>query len=280
MMPTHPLVVHRFSTHGAKVVGNGRKEYRRILVRGGRELPSLMNKRDEHRITNTINVQIVDDHPLFREGLQKALDLEDDIFVVGHSESGEKALEDASQWQPDVILLDVNLPGMNGLQVARQLKVDRADAAIVMLTAYHDTQQVLYAMRAGASAYCPKNIKPEDLVRVIRDAASGFYVVGEKRMDRRTLDDWIQTNVAAMTGPYVVDSEDHFIPLSPRETEILQSVTRGMSNKEIATKLGISQQTVKNHMTSILRKLNVVDRTQAAVTALRHGWVRIDDPEN
>lgn len=227
----------------------------------------------------TINVLIVDDHPLFREGLQKALDLEDDIRVIAHCEDGEAALGMVREKNPDVVLLDVNLPGMNGLQVARQLKAERSDCAVVMLTAYHDTQQVLYAMRAGASAYCAKNVSPEELVNVIRDAANGYYVVGDKRMSQHTLDEWINTNVEAMAGPYIIDANEHFIPLSPRETEILQSVTRGMSNKEIASKLGISQQTVKNHMTSILRKLNVEDRTQAAVTALRHGWVRIDDDE-
>ncbi|NJL57729.1 response regulator transcription factor [bacterium] len=232
---------------------------------------------NEHRLSGTINVLIVDDHPLFREGLQKALDMEDDIKVIAHSGDGQDALRVAREKRPDVILLDVNLPGMNGLQVARQLKTERSDCAVVMLTAHHDTQQVLYAMRAGASAYCAKSIRPDDLVNVIRDAASGFYVVDDKRMDQRTLEDWINTNVEAMAGPYIVDADEHFIPLSPRETEILQSVTRGMSNKEIASKLGISQQTVKNHMTSILRKLNVDDRTQAAVTALRHGWVRIED---
>lgn len=236
-----------------------------------------MNTREENRNSYIINVLIVDDHPLFREGLQKALGLEDDIVVVGYSADGEQALELARELAPDVVLLDVNLPSLNGLQVARQLKIERSEIAVVMLTAYHDTQQVLYAMRAGASAYCAKDIDPQDLVEVIRDAATGLYIVDDQRMDRRTLDEWIYANIEAMTGPYVIDPDEHFIPLSPREMEILKSVTQGMSNKEIASKLGISQQTVKNHMTSILRKLNVEDRTQAAVTALRHGWVRIND---
>lgn len=222
-----------------------------------------------------ISVLIVDDHPLFRDGLQKALELEDDIEVIGQCADGEQALQVAARLQPSVVLLDINLPSINGIQVARQLKAERSGIAVVVLTAYHDAQQVLHAMRAGASAYCPKDIMPDDLIEVIRAAARGYYIVGTRKMDAQEIQAWISTNVEALSGPYTVDPDEHYIPLSPRELEILEFVTNGMSNKEIASRLGISQQTVKNHMTSILKKLNVQDRTQAAVTALRHGWVRI-----
>jgi DNA-binding NarL/FixJ family response regulator len=229
------------------------------------------------RTSREIRVLIVDDHPLFRQGLERALGLEEDIVVVGHGVDGQQALRQARELNPDVLLLDVNLPGINGIQVARHLKSKMPEIAVVMLTAYHDVQQVVHAMRAGASAYCAKDITPDDLIGVIRDAAAGYYVVEGQRMGFYDLQNWIHTNVEAIVGPYAVEPDQHLIPLSPRETEILQSVTRGMSNKEIASKLGISQQTVKNHMTSILRKLNVEDRTQAAITALRHGWVRLED---
>ena len=162
-----------------------------------------------------------------------------------------------------------------GLQVARQLKAERSGIAVVFLTAYHDSQQVLHAMRAGASAYCPKDIMPDELIEVIRDVARGYYIVGTRGWTRRKCKAGSARTSKRMSGPYIVDPDEHYIPLSPRELEILQFVTNGMSNKEIASRLGISQQTVKNHMTSILKKLNVQDRTQAAVTALRHGWVRI-----
>ena len=223
-----------------------------------------------------ISVLIVDDHPLFRDGLQKALELEDDIEVIGQCADGEQALQAAARLQPSVVLLDINLPSINGIQVARQLKAERSGIAVVVLTAYHDSEQVLHAMRAGASAYCPKDIMPDDLIDVIRAAARGYYIVGTRRMDAQEIQTWINTNVEALSGPYTVDPDEHYVPLSPRELEILEFVTNGMSNKEIASRLGISQQTVKNHMTSILKKLNVQDRTQAAVTALRHGWVRIN----
>ena len=239
-----------------------------------------MSDREEQRLERRISILIVDDHPLFRDGLQQALSLEDDLNVIGQSEDGEDALRSARKLQPDVVLLDINLPLMNGLQVARTLKAERTNTAIIVLTAYHDSQQVLHAMRAGASAYCSKDVTPDELSEIIRDVASGLYVVENERMDERALESWIQSNIEAMSGPYIIDAEEHYIPLSPREMEILQFVTNGLSNKEIAMKLRISQQTVKNHMTSILKKLNVEDRTQAAVNAIRRGWVRLKDNNN
>jgi DNA-binding NarL/FixJ family response regulator len=239
-----------------------------------------MSDREEQRFERRISILIVDDHPLFRDGLQQALSLEDDLNVIGQSEDGEDALRAVRRLQPDVVLLDINLPLMNGLQVARTLKAERTNTAIIVLTAYHDSQQVLHAMRAGASAYCSKDVTPDELIEIIRDVASGLYVVENERMDERALESWVQSNIEAMSGPYIIDAEEHYIPLSPREMEILQFVTNGLSNKEIAMKLRISQQTVKNHMTSILKKLNVEDRTQAAVNAIRRGWVRLKDNNN
>jgi DNA-binding NarL/FixJ family response regulator len=244
-------------------------------LRSTKPTRSSMNFSREHRTYGKISVLIVDDHPLFRDGLQKALELEDDIEVIGQCADGEQALKAMARLQPSVVLLDINLPTINGLQVARQLKTERNNVSIVFLTAYHDSQQVLHAMRAGASAYCPKDIMPDELIEIIRTVAHGYYVVGEERVSAQDVSAWINANLEALSGSYIVDPDEHYIPLSPREVEILQFVTNGMSNKEIASRLSISQQTVKNHMTSILKKLNVQDRTQAAVTALRHGWVRI-----
>lgn len=223
-----------------------------------------------------ISVLIVDDHELFREGLQRALGLEDDLIVVGHCEDGQTALVHARELLPDVILLDINLPLLNGLQVTRQLRNERSHIGIVILTAYDEIQQVLHAFKAGAMAYCKKDIKPDLLVDTIRAVARGERVYGDLFMDEATFEAWLAAQVRKAAGPYTDDVEERFVPLSPREAEILEYVTKGLSNKEIAQKLGISQQTVKNHMTSILNKLNVHDRTQAAVTALRRGWVRDD----
>ncbi len=224
-----------------------------------------------------ITIFVVDDHPLFRNGLISVLNLEDDIEILGECDDGEEGLEQIRKTQPDVVILDINLPSMNGIQVANRLKSDRHGINIILLTAYDNEEQILHAMRAGASAYCSKDVTPSKLVDVIRQVAEGHYVINEQIFDKRGMEDWLDAGVEAATGPYMIDPNEHFVPLSPREMEILQYVTRGMSNKEIALALGISHQTVKNHMTSILRKLAVEDRTQAAVYALRRGWVRLQD---
>jgi len=226
---------------------------------------------------DTIKLVIVDDHPLFREGVRNVLDTEEDIKVLAEGVSGDQALELIREHRPDVALIDVNLPNMNGIQVTRQLAAERLDTVVVLLTAYDDVEQVLHAFRAGASAYCSKDIEPGKLMDVIRHAARGFYIVGDQIYDAAGLQDWLSRGVEKVRRPHLDGDMEAFAPLSPREMEILQFVTRGLSNKEIASKLGISHQTVKNHMTAILHKLDVEDRTQAAVYALRHGWVRLQD---
>jgi len=216
-----------------------------------------------------IPIVIIDDHPLFREGVRNIIDAEDDFTVLAEGISGDQALQLIRELRPRVALVDVNLPNMNGIQVTRQIVAERLGTAIVLLTAYDDVEQVLHAFRAGASAYCSKDVEAGKLVDVIRHVARGFFVVGDQVFDETGLDQWLSSGLEG--------DVDAFTPLSPREMEILQYVTRGLSNKEIAARLGISHQTVKNHMTAILHKLDVEDRTQAAVYALRHGWVRLQD---
>jgi DNA-binding NarL/FixJ family response regulator len=224
-----------------------------------------------------ISILIVDDHPLFRQGLRNVLVGEPDLEVVGEGGNGQEALELIRSLKPKVTLLDINLPEMNGLQVVRQIQAERVNLAVIMLTAYHDLEQELHAFRAGSSAYCPKDVTPRHLVQVVRWVAQGHYVVGDRVYDQEGLQAWLEEGVEKAGRPYLNDTREAFSPLSPREMEILQCVTRGMSNKEIAYSLGISHQTVKNHMTAILQKLDVEDRTQAAVYALKHGWVRLEE---
>jgi len=225
-----------------------------------------------------IKLMIVDDHPLFRQGLRDVLETDSQMLVVAEAADGEVAIEQAELTQPDVILMDINLPTSNGLQVTRQIKGRQPGMKVIMITGYDDVEQVFHAIRAGASAYCPKDITPEALIGTVMAVYSGLYVVDGITMTQEEVIAWIEQKMGHLTGDLTSDAEDLFIPLSPREMEILEYVTNGLSNKEIAYKLGISHQTVKNHMTAILRKLRVGDRTQAAVYALSRGWVRLDNP--
>jgi len=216
---------------------------------------------------------IVDDHPVFRQGLRNVLAVQEDLYIVGEATDGPEAIERAHELLPDVVLMDINLPTLNGLQATRKLKALCPEVHVVMLTAYDDEEQIYHAIRAGASAYFSKDVSPERLVDVIRHVNQGQYVIGETVLDEDGIGDWLLEEFRRFGGGVFEADEQFFAPLSPREMEILELVIQGMSNREIAYNLGISHQTVKNHMTSILSKLGVADRTQAAVYALRHGWV-------
>jgi len=225
-----------------------------------------------------ITIIVVDDHPLFRQGVIDSFSLEPDFEVVGETDTGEKAYEIIKQLEPDVAVLDVNLPGLNGQQLTRQLVMDKRPTKVVLLTAYDDTEQVIHAMRVGAHAYSAKDVEPEKLINIVREVAQGYYFVGDQRMDEKGVQTWLGQRTESTSRPYS-DPGEPFYPLSTREMEVLECVTLGLSNKEIAAKLGISHQTVKNHVTAILRKLNVEDRTQAAVYSLKRGWVRLYDQD-
>ena len=228
-------------------------------------------------MTNT-TVMLVDDHPLFRQGLRRVLEAQEGIEVIMEVADGEEALRLAKQLSPDVVLMDINLPKMNGLQVTRELKQAAPEIAVIMLTAYHDDEQIFHAVRAGAAAYFPKDVTPRRLVEAIRQVGKGNYVIDDEVLDKPEVASWLLSQfdkVAYVDGL----PNEMFAPLSPREMEILQHIAKGQSNKEVAYELGISRQTVKNHMTSILRKLAVNDRTQAALYAVRRGWIRLHDEE-
>jgi DNA-binding NarL/FixJ family response regulator len=223
-----------------------------------------------------ITVLVVDDHPVFRQGLRDILGIEADLAVVGEAASGDQALALAQALHPQVVLMDINLPGMNGLLVTKRLRTVLPELRVIMLTGYDDNEQRVHAIRAGAAGYCAKEIMPSQLVGAIREVMAGRYFVGGEVMDDLRLMRWVQDQTGPGQRAASGDDEANR-PLSPRETEILTLVTRGLSNKEIAHELGISHQTVKNHMTKILQKLDLLDRTQAAVYALSRGWVRLNE---
>jgi DNA-binding NarL/FixJ family response regulator len=225
-----------------------------------------------------ITLLIVDDHPLFRQGVADALALEEGFRVVGQAADGKHALELIRDLEPDIAVLDVNLPEMNGQQITHQVTQEKLRTRILLLTGYDDIEQAIHAAHAGAAAYCAKDIQPQGLVSVIRDVAIGKYVIGGNVFNRRELDEWLESQMEGARRSYS-EPGSPFHPLSDREMEVLSCVVRGMSNKEIAGLLGISHQTVKNHVTSILRKFGVEDRTQAVVYALKRGWVKLQDTD-
>lgn len=225
-----------------------------------------------------ITLIIVDDHPLFLQGVVDALSLESDMRVIGQASSGEDALDIIRSLRPDIAVLDVNIPGLNGQQVTHQVVQEKLATRIILMTGYDDREQIIHAALAGAKGYCAKDIESKDLSQAIRVVANGKYAIDGKIFTRRELDRWLEKQIEGSIRTYS-EPGSPFHPLSKREMEVLSCVVRGMSNKEIASLLGISHQTVKNHITSILRKFSVEDRTQAVVYALKHGWVKLLDKE-
>ncbi len=227
---------------------------------------------------NQITLLIVDDHPLFRQGVVDALSLEPDMRIIAQSATGDEALELIRTKKPTIAVLDVNLPGMNGQQITHQVSQDRLPTRIILMTGYDDVEQAIHAAIAGAHGYCSKDIQPQTLSRIIREVAEGKFVFANNVFNRRELELWVEDRMEGARRSYS-EPGTPFHPLSEREMEVLGCVVRGMSNKEIASLLGISHQTVKNHVTAILRKFGVEDRTQAVVYALKRGWVTLKDAD-
>jgi len=223
-----------------------------------------------------ISLLIVDDHPLFRQGVADSLALEADMLVVGQAASGEEGLDLIRTLKPQIALMDINLPGMNGQQITHLVAQEKLPTRVLLLTGYDEMEQAVHAALAGAAGYLAKEIEPENLVKAIRDVADGRFVFGARVFSRRELDDWLISRTEGARRSYS-EPGNPFHPLSDREMEVLRCVVRGMSNKEIANLLEISHQTVKNHVTSILRKFGVDDRTQAVIYSLKRGWVTLKD---
>jgi DNA-binding NarL/FixJ family response regulator len=221
-----------------------------------------------------ITILIIDDHPLFRQGVADILSLEKNFRIVGQCANGIDGLEKIRELAPQVAIVDINLPGMNGQQITHEATLEKLPSRVILMTGYDDSEQILHAAIAGAAAYCAKDIQPDQLTKIIRHVAEGKYVIGSQVMDRHNFMDWLEKQLEVSRRSYS-EPGSPFHPLSEREMEVLNCVVQGMSNKEIASALGISHQTVKNHVTSILRKFGVDDRTQAVVYALRRGWVKL-----
>jgi DNA-binding NarL/FixJ family response regulator len=223
-------------------------------------------------------VLIVDDHPIFRHGVRYTLEASGEFEVVGEAADGQRAIQVAEALNPDVMLVDINLPGLNGLEVARVVRRRLPQTALIILTVYEDDEQLFNAIKVGAAAYSPKDISPEQLLQITRLVAQGHYLINENVLSRPFVASRVLKQFRELAS---VEQEGHmvFAPLTGREVEILDCIARGRSNKQIAMDLNISDQTVKNHITAILRKLNVNDRTQAVIYAMRHGWIRVNEEQ-
>lgn len=230
------------------------------------------------RKVDEITIVVIDDHPLFREGVINTLSLEDDFSVIGEADDGKKGLKLIRELRPQIAILDINLPGMNGLRMAQQITREKLGARIIFVTAYDDDEQKIHALNSGAEAYCSKDIQPEKLVDIIHFVKDGGYYINDQQLDHQEVQKWLVAQTSDAKREYG-DPGEPYQPLSAREMEVLKHIVEGRSNKEIALALGISPQTVKNHVTSILRKLGVDDRTQAALYALRRGWVRLHETD-
>ncbi len=221
-----------------------------------------------------ITIVVVDDHPLFRQGVINTLSLEPGFKIIGQASNGAEALTMIRTLHPNVAVVDINLPGMNGQQITHQVVLDKLRTRIILLTAYDDQEQVMHAAWAGAAAYCAKEIDPTRLVEIVKEVVKGKFIIDDQVFDKNEFEQWLNNEMEKARHLYS-EPGNPFHPLSDRELEVLTCVVKGMSNKEIASSLGISHQTVKNHVTSILRKFGVEDRTQAVVYALKRGWVKL-----
>ncbi|HJW22848.1 MAG TPA: response regulator transcription factor, partial [Candidatus Limnocylindrales bacterium] len=217
-----------------------------------------------------------DDHALFRVGMANILGREKDFEIIGEADSSRSAIEAAEQLSPDVILMDASLPSPGGIETTQRIRRELPATAIVVMAADEDEEALFASIKAGAAAFAIKDISPEDLVHVVRRVSDGEFLINDKVFSKPAVASRVLKEFREL-AVYGQEAQPIFAPLSPREVEILDNIAQGMTNKQVAYALSISEQTVKNHMSSILRKLAVNDRTQAVVYAMRQGWIKMPE---
>jgi NarL family two-component system response regulator LiaR len=210
-------------------------------------------------VTPVITVLVADDHPVVRQGLRTFLELQDDLEVAGEAASGAEAVALAGRLRPDVVLLDLVMPGMEGTEAISDIRAASPSTRVLVLTTFSDDEKVLRSIKAGAAGYLLKDVRPADLVEAVRTVHRGDAVLHPSVAGK------LMRELARPPRCHAVDS------LSERELEVLRLLATGASNQEIAAKLVLSSKTVKTHVSSILAKLEVADRTQAALYAVREG---------
>jgi len=214
-------------------------------------------------MADAIRVLLVDDHAVVREGLRNFLALQDGLEIVGEASDGNEAIEQAQRLEPDVILMDLVMPGLDGIGAMRQLRARSPASRVIVLTSFLEDERVLPAIQAGAAGYLLKNVAPAELARAIRAAHAGEAIIDPTAAAR------LVHAIADDARPRIEQPER----LTRRERDVLELIARGQSNKRIAFELGISEKTVKTHVGHLLAKLGVTDRTQAALMAVEEGLV-------
>lgn len=221
-----------------------------------------------------IRILIADDHALLRQGIKNALSLEADLEVVGEAGSGEEVLNQVAHLKPDIVLLDINMPKGNGLEVTRQLAANFPSVRCIILTIHDDEYYVLEVIKAGASGYLLKDVEASMLIEAIRVVHAGesfIYPTLAKKLFSQ-----ISRLENEQTGEHSAPRRRNEGRLTYREAEVLQLMAQGLSNHELAARLFLSEKTVKNHLTNIFRKIHVTDRTQAVIYAIKHKIVTIE----
>lgn len=216
-----------------------------------------------------IRVMLADDHVLVREGTRRLLEAEPDIEVVAEAGDGITAVEQAVASQPDVLIIDVAMPGMSGIEATRQIKQQLPKVAVLALTAYDDDQYVLALLNAGAAGFLLKDVRGQELVTAVRSVHRGEPVL-QPAIAVRALRQAVSHRSPTVSMP----------PLSDREMEVLREAARGLPNKDIARRLNLSVRTIHTHLGNIFAKLGVGSRTEAVLLALRRGWIALDDTEH
>jgi DNA-binding NarL/FixJ family response regulator len=212
-----------------------------------------------------IRVLVVDDHAVVREGLRTFLELQEGIEVVGEAADGEQAVAQAAQLEPDVILMDLVMPHLDGIGAMRELRARSSASRVIVLTSFLDDERLMPALQAGAAGYLLKDVEPAELARAVRSACAD-----EALIDPTVAARLLQTLSSHESPRGAHDGIEH---LTRREREVLELIALGHSNKRIALELGVAEKTVKTHVGHLLAKLGVTDRTQAALYAVQHGIV-------
>ncbi|MEC0248585.1 response regulator transcription factor [Paenibacillus chitinolyticus] len=212
-----------------------------------------------------IRILLADDHAVVRKGLQMFLATQPDLELAGEASDGRQALEMIASLSPDVVLMDLNMPGLNGIEAAEIIKRDHPRVKVIVLTSFSDQDHVLPAVRAGARGYLLKDIEPDELVRAIRRVHAGQVELHPEAAGK------LMNSIAFAEEVQAAGAASPLEELTKREAQVLKLIASGMSNKEIGEALFISEKTVKTHVSHVLDKLGLADRTQAAILAVKHG---------